>query len=121
MVGNVNKYVRRCAGVLKGRCASAYYACGPEVTLAGGEYVELGADDVHVDGNLVSPSESTNTSSDSGARTPVVIVGWRACFGATDLPVAEPSGEAVDSVEKHQCMTQQSGGKAACGVCSYLC
>lgn len=52
---NAHVCVRPCAGVLKGRCASAYYACGPEVTLAGGEYVELGADDVHVDGNLVGP------------------------------------------------------------------
>ena len=42
------------AGVLKGRSCSGYYACGPEVTLAGGEYVKLGLFDAHTDGNLVS-------------------------------------------------------------------
>ena len=42
------------AGVLKGRKCSAYYACAPEVTLAGGEYVKLGLFDAHTDGNLVS-------------------------------------------------------------------
>jgi protease I len=42
------------AGVLKGRRCSGYYACGPEVTLAGGEYVQLGLFDAHTDGNLVT-------------------------------------------------------------------
>jgi protease I len=42
------------AGVLKGRRCSGYYACGPEVTLAGGEYVPLGLFDACTDGNLVS-------------------------------------------------------------------
>lgn len=42
------------AGVLKGRSCMAYPACGPEVTQAGGEYVEGAVDDVHVDGKLVS-------------------------------------------------------------------
>ncbi|MFV0441999.1 MAG: DJ-1/PfpI family protein [Planctomycetaceae bacterium] len=42
------------AGVLKGRRCTAYPACGPEVTLAGGEYVETAIDSVHVDGNLVT-------------------------------------------------------------------
>lgn len=42
------------AGVLKGRTCSAYPACAPEVRLAGGEYVELPVDAVHVDGNLVT-------------------------------------------------------------------
>lgn len=42
------------AGVLKGRTCSGYYACGPEVTLAGGTYRELGLFDAHTDGNLVS-------------------------------------------------------------------
>ena len=42
------------AGVLKGRSCSAYPACGPEVKLAGGEYVDIPVDAVHVDGNLVS-------------------------------------------------------------------
>lgn len=42
------------AGVLKGRECSAYYACAPEVTLAGGEYIKLGLFDAHTDGNLVT-------------------------------------------------------------------
>ena len=42
------------AGSLKGRSASAYPAVGPEVTLAGGTYVEIPVDQAHVDGNLVS-------------------------------------------------------------------
>ncbi|MDH1009717.1 DJ-1/PfpI family protein [Pseudomonas nicosulfuronedens] len=42
------------AGVLKGRSCSAYPACGPEVTLAGGEYVDIPVDAAHVDGNLVT-------------------------------------------------------------------
>ena len=42
------------AGVLKGRSCTAYPACGPDVTLAGGKYVEVPVDDVHVDGNLVT-------------------------------------------------------------------
>ena len=42
------------AGVLKGRRCSGYYACGPEVTLAGGEYVKLGLFEACTDGNLVT-------------------------------------------------------------------
>lgn len=40
--------------VLKGKSCSAYPACAPEVRLAGGEYVEIGMDEAHTDGNLVS-------------------------------------------------------------------
>jgi protease I len=42
------------AGVLKGRTCTAYPACGPEIDLAGGKYVEIPADKAHVDGNLVT-------------------------------------------------------------------
>ncbi len=42
------------AGVVKGRSCSAYYAVGPEITLAGGTYIELPVDQAHVDGNLVT-------------------------------------------------------------------
>jgi protease I len=42
------------AGVLSGRRCTAYPACGPEVTLAGGEFVSLPADASLVDGNLVT-------------------------------------------------------------------
>ncbi|MCA9052435.1 MAG: DJ-1/PfpI family protein [Planctomycetaceae bacterium] len=42
------------AGVLQGRTCTAYPACGPEVTMSGGTYVEVPIDAVHVDGNLVT-------------------------------------------------------------------
>jgi len=42
------------AHVLKGRTATAYPAIGPDVTLAGGNYVEIPVDQAHVDGNLVT-------------------------------------------------------------------
>ena len=42
------------AGVLHGRKCAAYYACGPEVTLAGGEFQNIAVDDAYVDGNLVT-------------------------------------------------------------------
>ena len=42
------------ADVLSGRRCTAYPACGPEVKLAGGEYVEIAVDDVVVDQNLVT-------------------------------------------------------------------
>lgn len=42
------------AGVLKGRTCSAYPACAPEVRLGGGHYAEIGIDQAHVDGNLVT-------------------------------------------------------------------
>ena len=40
--------------VLKGRTCSAYPACAPEVRLGGGHYAEIGIDQAHVDGNLVT-------------------------------------------------------------------
>jgi protease I len=42
------------AGVLGGRKSAAYYACGPEVTLAGGEFQNIAVDDACTDGNLVT-------------------------------------------------------------------
>ncbi|MBW3538935.1 MAG: DJ-1/PfpI family protein [Planctomycetes bacterium] len=42
------------AGVLKGRSCTAYPACGPDVSAAGGKYVETPVDEVHVDGNLIT-------------------------------------------------------------------
>jgi len=42
------------AGVARGRRISAYPAVGPEVTLAGGEYVEIPIDQAVVDRNLVT-------------------------------------------------------------------
>lgn len=42
------------AGILAGRCVSAYPAVGPEVNGAGGKYVDLSMDQAYTDGNLVS-------------------------------------------------------------------
>jgi len=42
------------AGVVKGRTLTAYPAVGPEVTLAGGNFKDVGADEAVVDGNLVT-------------------------------------------------------------------
>ncbi len=42
------------AGVLKGRKLTAYPAVGPEITLAGAEYQNIGVNEAFVDGNLVS-------------------------------------------------------------------
>ena len=42
------------AGVLKGRKCSAYPATGPDVTLAGGTWVDLPMDGAYTDGNLVT-------------------------------------------------------------------
>jgi protease I len=42
------------AGAVQGRRCTAYPAVGPDVVSAGGEYVEVPVDKVHVDGNLVT-------------------------------------------------------------------
>jgi len=42
------------ADVLKEKTCTAYPACAPEVRLAGGRYVEVPIDQVHVDGRLVT-------------------------------------------------------------------
>ena len=42
------------ADVLKNKKLTAYPAVGPDITLAGGEYVEVEADQVVIDGNLVT-------------------------------------------------------------------
>ena len=42
------------AGVLEGKKCSAYPAVGPDVTRAGGTYVELGMTEAVTDGNLVT-------------------------------------------------------------------
>jgi protease I len=42
------------AGVVKGRSCSSYCAVGPEVTLAGGKFVDLPVDQAHVDRNYVT-------------------------------------------------------------------
>ena len=51
------------AGVLKGYKATCYEAVGPDITLAGGEYVNVPADQAVVDKNLVtSPAWPGNTA-----------------------------------------------------------
>ena len=42
------------AKVLEGRLCSAYPACRAEVELAGGTYADIGVDQAHTEGNLVS-------------------------------------------------------------------
>jgi len=42
------------AGVIAGKACSAYPAVGPDVTTAGGSYVEIPVDKAHVDGKLVT-------------------------------------------------------------------
>jgi len=42
------------AGVLDGRACSAYPACAPEVTAAGGKYADIEVTEAHTDGNLVT-------------------------------------------------------------------
>ena len=42
------------AGILKGRTCSAYPACAPEVRLSGGHFADIGIDQAHIDGNLVT-------------------------------------------------------------------
>jgi protease I len=42
------------AGVLEGRSCSAYPAVGPDVTRAGGQFMDIAVDKAHVDGNLVT-------------------------------------------------------------------
>ncbi|MFO1153366.1 MAG: DJ-1/PfpI family protein [Rhodospirillales bacterium] len=42
------------AGVIGGRNVSAYPACSPEVTLAGGRFADIAIDEAVTDGNLVT-------------------------------------------------------------------
>jgi len=42
------------AGVLEGKQCTAYPACGPEVTVAGGQYMDISVDQAFVDGKLVT-------------------------------------------------------------------
>jgi protease I len=42
------------AGVLEGRTCTGYPAVGPDVTTAGGTFMDIPVDQAHVDGNLVT-------------------------------------------------------------------
>jgi protease I len=42
------------AGVLTGKTCTAYPACAPDVTAAGGQYVQIAVDEAIADGNLVT-------------------------------------------------------------------
>lgn len=51
------------ADAVRGRTLTAYPAVGPEVMMAGGNFVEVAPDDVVVDGNLItSPAWPGNTA-----------------------------------------------------------
>src|SRR5215471_950993 len=52
--GRSPEYIRLNPRVLEGKKCSAYPAVGPDVTRAGGTYVELGMTEAVVDGNLVT-------------------------------------------------------------------
>lgn len=41
-------------GKLQGRECSAYPACAPDITIAGGNYMEIAIDGVHTEGNLIT-------------------------------------------------------------------
>jgi protease I len=42
------------AGVLEGKSCSAYPAVGPDVTRAGGKYMDIAVDQAHADGSLIT-------------------------------------------------------------------
>ncbi len=42
------------AKIVKDKKCSAYPACAPDLNLAGGEWIDIGFEDAHVDGNLVT-------------------------------------------------------------------
>ncbi len=54
------------AGILQGRTCSAYPACAPEVRLSGGHYADIGIDQAHVDGNLVTDPRLAGSSTVAG-------------------------------------------------------
>lgn len=66
------------AGVVEGRKLTCYPAVGPEVTVAGGEYQDIPADGVFVDGNLVT--------SPAWPAHPVFIAEFLKLMGATIEP-----------------------------------
>ncbi len=54
------------AGILQGHTCSAYPACAPEVRLSGGHYADIGIDQAHVDGNLVTAPAWLSSSTVAG-------------------------------------------------------
>ena len=56
------------AGVLKGRTCTAYAACGPDVTSAGGTYVEVPVDKAYVEGNLITAPARPGTATGAAQR-----------------------------------------------------
>ncbi len=42
------------AGLVKNRRCTSYAACGPEITMAGGQYVAVPVDQAYADGNLIT-------------------------------------------------------------------
>ena len=55
------------AGVLQGRKCAAYYACGPEVTLAGAEFQNIAADEGLRGTEILSASAAWPASSQHGS------------------------------------------------------
>lgn len=79
------------AGILQGRTCSAYPACAPEVRLSGGHYADIGIDQAHVDGNLVTAPRLAGSSTVAGEiRRPAGgITILSRCFVEPPAPLRE--------------------------------
>ena len=78
-------------GVVRGKEVAALHYCEPEVTLAGGKYIDVPADGAHVDGNLVSAKGWPGLS--SFMRECLKVLGTEIRHGETLM--AEPAKRAA--------------------------
>ena len=78
-------------GVVRGKEVAALHYCEPEVTLAGGKYIDVPADGAHVDGNLVSAKGWPGLS--SFMRECLKVLGTEISHGETLM--AEPAKRAA--------------------------
>ena len=98
------------AGVLKGRRCSCYPAVAPDVSAAGGTYVEIPMDKACVDGNLVTAPHGRHTPHGSPHSSPCLeqssesLTAWPDRADAGHSPAAFDSALASCNVE--DCNTQ---------------
>ena len=78
-------------GVVRGKSVAGLGACEPEVTLAGGTYVDLSPTDVHVDGTMVSAKGWTALA--AFMRECLKVLGTEISHGETLM--AEPAKRAA--------------------------
>ena len=78
-------------GVVRGKEVAALHYCEPEVTLAGGKYIDVPADGAHVDGNLVSAKGWPGLS--SFMRECLKVLGTEISHG--EMLMAEPAKRAA--------------------------